>query len=119
MFWKQGYFTWTNILESITFASLGDYIYYAIMIMALFVGYLFFRPITRWLISLKSVRLLSYLLNSLFILFIMIFMIILIDELNHSLLHLFRIFLQCLAVFGIVLIVYKIFWRKQSKHGNY
>ena len=119
MFWKLSSFTWKDIIARITFSPFEDYIYYAIMIIALFIGYLFARPITRWLISLRSVRLLSYLLNSLLILFTMIFMIVLIEELNHSLTYLFRIFLQCLAVFGIVLIIYKLFWGKQKKRSNY
>src|SRR5699024_12786617 len=109
MFWKLSSFSWTDIIERITFSPFRDYIYYAIMIIALFIGYLFAKPITRWLISLRSVRLLSYLLNSLLILFTMILMIVFIDELNHSLTHLFSIFLQFLVVFAFLFLFVKYF----------
>lgn len=106
------------MIETIHLSSYEEYFYYGIIFMALFVGYLFTKPMTKWLVSLKSVRLLSYLLNSLFLLFLMFIMIHMIDELNHLLIHLFRIFLQCLAGFGIVLILHKVFLKKQKKHGN-
>jgi len=116
---KPFYFTLTHFIKNIVLSSYEEYFYYTIMFIALFVGYLFAKPITYWLISLKSVRLLSYLLNSLFILLTMLFILLTIDELNHLLVQLFRIFLQCLACFGVILILYKLFFKRQKKQGNY
>lgn len=115
----QTYFIWTNIIDEFIQSLMIDYIYYALMMIALLVGYLFTRPIIHWLISLKSVRLISYLLNGLLLLFSMLFMIILVDDLNHSLTHLFKIFLQCLAIFGIALTFYNLVWGRSRKYNRY
>jgi len=112
---KMDYFTWTNIIEEISLGSISEYLYYVLIFIGIFIGYLFSRPITSWLVSLKTVRLLSYLMNSLFILVILLFMIIMIDELNHLLIYLFKVFLQCLAGFGVALILFKTFWNRRRK----
>lgn len=111
----MGYFTLINIIEKISLGSVQEYVYYVLIFFGIFMGYLFARLITGWLVSLKSVRLLSYLVNSLFILVILLFIIITIDELNHLLIYLFKIFLQCLAVFGVTLIIFKVYRGRQRK----
>ncbi len=107
------------MLERIEFGSFGEYVYYILILFALFIGYLLTRPIINWLVSLKSVRLLSYLLSGFLILVILMFIIITVDQLDHLLIHLFRTFLQCLAGFGVVLILLKIFGGRQKKQRRH
>lgn len=109
------HFTWDNIIEWASLGFIEDYIYYILIFLVFFLGYLFARPITSWLVSLKSVRLLSYLVNSLFVLMILLFLIFTVDELNHLLNHIFKIYLQCLAGFGVILILLKTYRAREKK----
>lgn len=104
------YLIWINIL-----GSLGEYGYYVLIFFGIAIGYLLARPITSWLIKLRTVRLLSYLMNSLFILITLLLFIIMVDELNHLLIYLFKVFLQCLAGFGVTLILFKFFWGRKNR----
>lgn len=115
LFTEISNFTWENIIEKASLGFIEDYIYYILIFFGVFIGYLLARPITGWLVSLKSIRLLSYLMNSLFVLMILLFIIFTIDEFNHLINHVFKIYLQCLAGFGILLFLFKIFRRREKR----
>lgn len=109
MFIKISQFNWINVSEGISFRLIEEFTSYLIIFIGIFLGYLLIKPMTSWLVSLKLVRLLSYLMSSLLIFVLLLLFILTIEGLNHFPIHLFKIFLQCLASFGVTLVLFKVF----------
>jgi hypothetical protein len=115
---QTSYFTWKNIIEKLSYDWVEGYVYYIVIFIAIFMSYLLLKPITNWLVILKSINLLSYLMSGLFVLFLLLLATFTIEKLNDSLMDLFKVFLQCLACFGLTLILYKTFWRKEKRYNK-
>lgn len=114
---KIGGFSLDNIMNNVSFSVIVDYMSYIIVFLIVVIGYQIAKRITKRLVSLQTIQLLSYLLNSLFILIVLLFVILSNDTLNDLHIHFMKIILQCLAVFGVMLLIFKVFvggkYRKQ------
>lgn len=78
------------------------------MLVIIVASYFLIQPMISYFISLQSIRLISYVMSSLFVLFFLCLALLLMD-IDHLLLNMIKITFQCLAVFGLGLaIVYSI-----------
>lgn len=80
-----------------------------LLVIGIVIVYMFTQPFISWLVSLKMIRLLSYVVSSLLILNIVCFIIILRPDLTESILIFVGFVLQIIALFGIGLIIYYTF----------
>ena len=103
---KLSYFIMTR---AFSFQLLEKYVYYIIVMSAICVIYIVISPFIRWLVSLYSIRLLSYIVSSLFIVTMILVGVYVRDDLGGTLFSILELTLQCLSFFGIVLLVSHIF----------
>ena len=101
--------------KSLSFGLVEEYVYYILIFIGIIISYLLVRPFITWFVTLKSTRLLSYIISSLIILLILFIATNSIEELNHLLFNIFRVGLQCLAVFGVLLLMFHGFQRINRK----
>src|SRR5690625_293528 len=95
--------------RAFSFQLLEKYVYYIIVMSAICVIYIVISPFIRWLVSLYSIRLLSYIVSSLFIVTMILVGVYVRDDLGGTLFSILELTLQCLSFFGIVLLVSHIF----------
>lgn len=95
------YFVIETMLDLIT-----DHIHYLVIFMAILIIYLFVKSFTIWIIKLKAIRLLSYLMSSLFVFVFLLLMIVFLDKLDDLFI---KAILQSLSFLGIVVFVFYIF----------
>lgn len=91
---------------NVSLKIIEDYVFYIIIFIAILLSFVVVRPFITWLITLESVQLLSYLVSSLIIMLIVVLLKSYINDFQEVFLNLLKITLQCLAAFGILLIVY-------------
>lgn len=100
------------------FMALGSYeknFYYIIVFMIIVIIYLFIYPLIKWFITLQSARLLSYILCSFIVLFILFLAVQALHDMEKLFFQTMKMVCQCLAVFGITLIVYHGFQKVKRK----
>jgi len=88
-----------------------EFVFYIVIFSLVFICYLIIRPFITWFVTLKSIRLLSYIFSSLLILLVILIAKLSIDELNDLLVSLVKISLHCLALFGFSLVIFNVFQR--------
>ncbi|AXI08934.1 hypothetical protein CUC15_08400 [Oceanobacillus zhaokaii] len=95
--------TWfKNLLETLEIES---YLFYLIVLfIAILSLYFMLKPVITWIVSLKSTRLLTYLLSSLITMLCLFVISIFIDQPFDS--AIFRTLLQAISLFGIVLALF-------------
>lgn len=109
------YFARNQLLNHISLKIVDDYVFYIVFSIAILLSYLFIKPFIMWFVTLESVHLLSYLMSSLMIIILFLFMMIYIDNIQDLFLGMFKITLECLAVFGILLLLYRGYQRISRK----
>lgn len=90
---------------------------YLVMIMVITSTYFLSRPLISFFVSLDSIRLLTYLVSSLFVLLALCLVFIVMD-IDHLLLIMIKITLHCLAFFGIGLSIVQAFIHLTKKHNK-
>lgn len=103
---KLSYFI---VTRAFSFQLLEKYVYYIIVVGAICVIYIVISPLIRWLVSLYSIRLLSYIVSSLFIVTLILIGVYVRDDLEGAFFSILELTLQCLSFFGMVLLVSHLF----------
>lgn len=103
---KLSYFI---VTRAFSFQLLEKYVYYIIVVGAICVIYIVISPLIRWLVSLYSIRLLSYIVSSLFIVTLILIGVYVRDDLEGTFFSILELTLQCLSFFGMVLLVSHLF----------
>ena len=101
-----GYFAKMILFKNISLGLIEEYVYYIIVFIGILISYLLVRPFITWFVTLRSIRLLSYIISSLIVFVLLLYVTPFIGGLN---LFLFKVVLQCLAVFGVVLFLFHAF----------
>lgn len=81
------------------------YVSYIIISTSIWISYLLIRPIIKWFIRQESARLLSYLMSSLFVVVLLFFILLMMNESSYFVKNILKVTLECLAFFGVGLIV--------------
>lgn len=98
--------SWIN---SSTLDSLGvteNFIFYVLVSSGIAISFLLLKPLTAWLISSRSVFLVNYIISSLAAIVLILIIFLFLIDLQIPVNNLLKITLQCMAAFGIVMILY-------------
>ncbi|WP_042145138.1 hypothetical protein [Paucisalibacillus sp. EB02] len=102
---EQGFVDWIK-LSHLQSLGIPKEVFFTIVIFLGIVGcYFMIRPVTFILMSIKSERLLNYLLSGLSFIVIFFIVVLLIGEIELLTYQLFKVTLQALALFGLLLCV--------------
>src|SRR5699024_6356761 len=95
-------------LERVTFSLrvLDDHMIYLSILAILLLCYFVMIPFMHWLIALQSVRFLSYLFSSLFVLIVVLFINIWMQQGDLFFMTIGRITFHCLSLFGLFVFIY-------------
>lgn len=89
---------------SFSLKVVDDHIIYLCVLALLFVFYFMITPLMNWLITLQSVRFLSYFVCSLFMIIILLLLPIGLESSQTIFQHVGKITLHCLSAFGFALL---------------
>jgi len=109
--------TWLNLTQLSILGVEEHHIYFTILLLLMGLLYYITAPIMRWLISLQSSKLLSYMMSSFLLLILLYTVTMTSDNLLQPVQYLLKISLQCLSVFGVFLLIHSMvrrFIKKQS-----
>src|SRR5699024_170468 len=84
----------------------AEYIYFILVFLGVCISYLMIKPIMSWCVMLRFILFLGYLTSSLFVVAIFFTVVLFLGDLSDSLLNLLKITLQCLAIWGGIMILY-------------
>ncbi|MUK90239.1 hypothetical protein GMD78_17845 [Ornithinibacillus sp. L9] len=108
------------IIKMAHLRSLGlteEILFSLLILVGIIASYMVIKPITTFLISLKSTRLLSYLLSSLVFIVLFFIVVFFIGEIQFITFRLFKFALQALAVFGGMLLIMHVYQQLLHKKG--
>src|SRR5699024_8923441 len=88
-----------------SFKLLEKYVYYLLVFGALYLSYIIIVPLITWLVTLQSIRLLSYLVSSLIVVVFILFGLYFIEDLNGIVYNLLEITFQCFIFFCILFLI--------------
>jgi hypothetical protein len=109
--------TWLNLTQLSILGVKEHHIYFVVFLLLMGLLYFVITPVIRWIISLQSSKLLSYILSSMLLLIMLFIFAMTSNTLGQSLQYLLKISLQCFSVFGGFLLIHSIvgrFIKKQS-----
>lgn len=86
-----------SIIDNIKLSDLDPFYY--IVLVAIVCSYFLIQPLVSYFVQLRSIKFLSFLVSSLLVLVSFCFALLLMNV-DHLLLNVMKITLQCLAVFG-------------------
>lgn len=89
-----------NTLYKFSFGLIDEYVFYLLILFIMMICYVVVRPFISWFVTLQSIRLLSYIFSSLFVLLLIFIVKLSIYELDNFLVNLIKVTLHCLAIFG-------------------
>lgn len=98
--------SWINLSRLTPLGIREEHIYFLIIAIGIIISYLVVQPFINWFVANRSAKLLSYIISSLLVIVSFFVVVLFIGDLHHLLIHLLKITLQTLAVFGIVLILF-------------
>lgn len=94
------------ITDAFSFQLLEKHVYYIILMGVIFVSYIVIVPFIRWLVTLYSIQLLSYLMSSLLIITFIVLGMYVRNDLKEGLFNVLEITFHCLSIFGMILLIY-------------
>ena len=98
--------SWFNLTALKLIGIQEDFIFYILISTGIIASFLLMKPIIVWLINLRSVFLINYIISSLTIFVLLFVIVFFLIETGHSINYLLKITLQCMAVFGVIMVLY-------------
>lgn len=108
-------FAKNTVLNGISLNIIEDYVFYIIISIAILLSYLVVKPFVNWFIILQSVQLLSYLMSSLIIMILLLLIMFQFDGMDQSIINILKVGFHCLAIFGVLLLLYRLYQRVIKK----
>lgn len=116
---NSGGFSWIKSSQLLSLGLKDEYILFILIFVGIIISYLLVQPFIIWFVSIQSTRLLSYIISSLFVIVSFFIIMLFIDKLDDSTFSSLKIALQCIAFFGIALIIYYSFQRLMKKANKF
>lgn len=91
-----------------------------LVLLVIGISYLIIRPLVKWFVTLQSVKLLSYIICSLFVLLLYFITVFLVGDMQYLAVPFIKLLLQGIAFFGIaLLVIYTIlYFKNKQKHKS-
>lgn len=106
----------SHYITSLSLLSINERIIYtAVLSVSILCCYLLIKPVVSYLMTIKSIGLLSYLTSSLVILILFLMIVLKQGKILPETYQLFKFALQSLAIFGLILFVYQLFRYAKNK----
>ncbi|MBY7143794.1 hypothetical protein KFZ56_12205 [Virgibacillus sp. NKC19-3] len=98
--------SWINLSRFTPLGVREEHIYVLLIAIGIITSYLVVQPFITWFVAKRSAKLLSYIISSLLVIISCFIVVLFIGDFHHLRVHLLKITLQTLAVFGVVLILF-------------
>ncbi|RKQ37332.1 hypothetical protein D8M06_00575 [Oceanobacillus halophilus] len=92
-----------------------EYLYFILIFLSAILIYFIVKPFVQWFVTLRSTRLLSYIVSSLLAISLFFVVVLLVPDITSLLFILLEMLMQVLALFGLSLILYYGFKRFSGK----
>lgn len=112
---SDGSIGWLQLSHLFALGFQEEHVYFILIFLGIIVSYAVIKPIITWFVALQSIRLLSYLTSGLIVIMIFFLIVLFIGKLPDVLFSLLKITLQCLAVWGIAIILHHSFQQVVKK----
>lgn len=97
---------WLKLNHLFSLGFQQKHIYFIAIFLGVSVCYAVMKPVITWFVKLGSIRLLSFLTSGLMVVLAFFVIVLYVGELPDIMLSLLKITLQCLAVWGIIIVLY-------------
>src|SRR5690625_3442283 len=103
---SNGVFDWFRLSQLYSLGLQTKHLYFGLIFIGVIFGYLLLKPMITWFIILESARMLSYLISSLIVILAFFIVVLFNGELPGRMLGLLKLTLQCLALWGVAIVLY-------------